>query len=89
MTLRIDKVPGQRRTIVRLIGQVQSEYLEEIEAQLERVGPHRALDLEEVTLVDVEAVRFLCSCEQRGVELLHCARYIRYWMARERPGQPE
>jgi len=89
MTLRIERVAAQGRTVVRLIGRVQSECLAEIEAQIEGAAPHLALDLEEVTLVDVGAVRFLSACEQRGIELLHCAPYIRRWMARERPGQAE
>jgi hypothetical protein len=86
MTLRIERVAAQGRTVVRLIGRVRSECLAEIEAQIESAGPHLALDLEEVTLVDVGAVRFLSACEQSGIELLHCAPYIRHWMASERPG---
>jgi hypothetical protein len=86
MTLRIERVAAQGRTVVLLIGRVQSECLAEIEAQIEGAGPHLALDLEEVTLVDVGAVRFLSACEQSGIELLHCAPYIRHWMASERPG---
>ena len=54
-----------------------SEYLAEIEAQIDGAEPHLALDLEEVMLVDVVMVRFLSACEQRGIELLHCAPYIR------------
>jgi hypothetical protein len=42
------------------------------------------LDLEDVTLVDVPAVRFLSFCETEGIALLHCAPYIRQWMDRER-----
>ena len=87
MTLRIERVSAQGRTVVRLIGRVQSECLPEIEAQLEGAKPRPALDLEEVTLVDVGAVRFLSLCEQRGIELLHCAPYIRHWIASERRGQ--
>jgi glutathione S-transferase len=87
MTLRIEKVSAQGRTVVRLIGRVQSECLAEIEAQLEGTKPRPALDLEEVTLVDVAVVRFLRFCEQSGIELLHCAQYIRHWMASDRPGQ--
>jgi hypothetical protein len=39
--------------------------------------------LEEVTLVDVEVVRFLGMCEANGVELVHCSPYIREWIRRE------
>jgi len=41
------------------------------------------LDLDEVTLVDVEVVRFLGGCEAKGMTLLHCPPYIREWIARE------
>ena len=89
VTLRIQRVSAQGCTVVRLIGRVQSECLAEIEAQMEGAMPRLALDLEEVTLVDVGAVRFLSACQQSGIELLHCAPYIRHWMASERPGQAE
>ena len=86
VTLRIEQVSAQGRTVVRLIGRVQSECLPEIEAQLEVVKPRPTLDLEEVTLVDVGAVRFLSACEHSGIDLLHCAPYIRHWMANENSG---
>jgi hypothetical protein len=84
MTLRIEKVFVPGRTVIRLIGRVESECLTEIEAQIEVAAPPPALDLGEVTLVDVGTVRFLLTCEQRGIELLHCAPYIQQWMASER-----
>ena len=87
MTLRIERVSVQGRTVVRLIGRVESEYLAEIEAQIEGAEPGLGLDLEEVRLVDVGVVRFLIVCEESGIELLHCSPYIRQWMANERPGQ--
>jgi hypothetical protein len=45
---------------------------------------HRILDLSEVTLVDIEVVRFLTSCEDEGIELVHCPPYVREWIVRER-----
>jgi hypothetical protein len=42
-----------------------------------------ALDLEEVTLVDIDIVQFLARCEAGGMELLHCSPYIREWISRE------
>jgi hypothetical protein len=83
MTLRIERVSAHGRTVVRLIGRLQSECLAEIQAQLEDPNLRLALDLEEVTLVDIGAVRFRGTCERRGIELLHCAPYIRHWMASE------
>ena len=53
--------------------------------------PHKILDLSELTLVDLEVVRFLISVEDEGVELYQCPPYVREWMLRERAegAQPE
>lgn len=51
--------------------------------QMEQNGQRLVLDLDGVTLVDVEVVRFLGACEAGGVELRHCSRYIREWILRE------
>jgi hypothetical protein len=40
--------------------------------------------LEEVDLVDVQAVRFLNACEAEGISVLRCSPYIKEWMLRER-----
>ena len=42
------------------------------------------LDLEEVTLVDLDVVRFLGLSEAEGVELVNCSPYIRDWILKER-----
>jgi len=42
------------------------------------------LDLSEVTLVDLEVVRFLISLEDEGAELFQCPLYVCEWMLRER-----
>jgi hypothetical protein len=42
------------------------------------------LELGEVSLVDVDAVRFLGNCESEGIQLLNCLAYIRKWIDRER-----
>ena len=51
---------------------------------IEDAGRGAALDLEHLTLVDVEGVRFLGACEAKGIELIRCSPYIREWIARER-----
>lgn len=83
MTLRIEKTADRHKTIIRLSGRLQSEYLEELKMQINVEQSPIALDLEGVTLVDIEIVRFLNACENSGVELLHCWPYIREWMIRE------
>jgi hypothetical protein len=84
VTLKIEKIVRKRRTTVRLIGRVQAEDLEEVAKQLATVGPGVVLELDEVTLVDVDAVRFLNKCAAEGVRLINCSPYIREWMSRER-----
>lgn len=56
----------------------------ELEAEIGPAGAGVLLDLEHVTLVDVEGVRFLSDCEARGIELVNCSAYIREWIVRER-----
>lgn len=70
-------------TTIRLIGRIRSEHLEELKQELARAGLLVVLDLDEVTLVDLEAVRFLAARQAEGAELLHCSLYIREWMLRE------
>jgi hypothetical protein len=41
------------------------------------------LDLDQVTRVDVEVVRFLGGCEAAGIAILHGPPSIREWSARE------
>jgi hypothetical protein len=44
----------------------------------------KVLQMDEVTLVDVDVVRFLNKCETEGVRLINCSPYIREWMSREK-----
>jgi anti-anti-sigma regulatory factor len=81
--LKIEKVFDGRKTVIRLSGRLRAEHLDELKAQLAGNCQGIELDLEGVTLVDVEVVRFLSACEDGGVELLHCCPYIREWMLRE------
>ncbi len=83
MTLRIDRV-GER---VRLSGEFRSEQMSQVKAEVDQCGSRSVLDLEEVDLVDVEAIHFLNSCEARGVSMLNLSAYIRAWMVQER-GRP-
>jgi hypothetical protein len=81
--LRIDKRSAGQATILRLSGRIESERLSELQVQIENCAQKTIIDLEEVKLVDRAAVRFLSLCESSGIELLHCAPYIREWIFRE------
>jgi len=84
MTLKIEKYSGEYSTTLRLIGRMHVEHLPELEKQIRESGSKIVLDLEELNLVDIEAVRFLGSCEVAGVTVVNCSPYIRDWIGRER-----
>jgi anti-anti-sigma regulatory factor len=83
MTLRIVKISDGARTVLKLSGRIQAKDIEELRDQMDGRTRGTILDLREVTLVDVEVVRFLGMCEAKGVELAHCSPYIREWVFRE------
>ena len=84
MTFKIEKHRDGHSTTIRLIGRMRAEHLSELEKQIKENESKIVLDLEELNLVDVEAVRFLGKCEARGVTLLNCSPYIRDWIGKER-----
>ena len=84
MTFRIEKYADEYSTTIRLIGRMQAEHLAEVETLIRESGSKIVLDLEELNLVDVEAVRFLGRCEIAGVTLANCSPYIRDWIGKER-----
>ena len=81
--MKIEKDPRGGTTTIRLIGHFQSEHVGELKKQLLDSGPQFVLDLKEVTIVDVDVVRFLGACESEGMKILHCSPYIREWILRE------
>jgi len=84
VTFKIEKLRDGRSTTIRLIGRIRAEHLSELEKQIKASESKIVLDLEELNLVDVEAVRFLGTCETQGVTLLNCSPYIRDWIGKER-----
>ena len=83
MTLKIDRFQAR----IRLSGKLRSQHLDQVHVEIELCESPVVLDLEELDLVDVEAVRFLNACEAKGILLLNCSPYIRKWMAQERSRQ--
>ena len=82
--LRIEKESDGHTTTLWLIGRIQSANIGNIQAQMDDGHVRLFMDLGEVTLVNVEVVRFLSDCEDEGIVLLHCPPYIREWILRER-----
>jgi hypothetical protein len=82
--LKIEKESDGHTTSLRLSGRIQSAHIGNIRAQMGDDSVRILLDLDEVTLVDVEVVRFLIDCENGGIVLVHCPPYVREWILRER-----
>ncbi|WP_248353597.1 hypothetical protein [Anaeromyxobacter oryzae] len=67
-----------------MIGRIQRENVRDLEEQIAAASRSVVLDLDEVTLVDVDVVRFLKDAEGAGVELRNCPAFIRTWIETER-----
>jgi hypothetical protein len=67
-----------------LSGRIEGAHVSELQQLLDaetRVAT-LTIDLQEVRLVDREAVRFLAVCEARGIKLKSCPPYVREWIER-------
>jgi anti-anti-sigma regulatory factor len=84
MTLKIETARDGETALVRLSGQIDEDHLVELDTEIRRFRPRLVLDLAEATLVDRSVVRFLAAREVDGIELLHCPRYLREWITKER-----
>lgn len=84
MTLRIEKDSGGQTTTLRLIGRMRREHIQELKAQIKAAGTSVTLDLNEVSLVDLDVICFLARCQTEGISLVHCSPYINNWIAKER-----
>jgi len=82
--LRIEEESAGDTTRLRFSGRIQSTDIDDIRAQMDDDAIRIILDLDEVTLVDVEVVRFLSGCEDGGIVLVHCPLFVREWIIRER-----
>jgi hypothetical protein len=82
--LRIVRSIDAGTTTLTVSGRVGSEQLPTFRRLVEEeLTGGVVLDLAEVSLVDVETVRFLAQCETKGVRIANCPAYVREWMVRE------
>jgi hypothetical protein len=85
MTCRIDRaVIGTGCLILHISGQIIGQDVDLLRSLLEQEGSVVAIDLEDVLLVDRQAVKLLVLSELKGAELRNCPAYIREWVTRER-----
>lgn len=83
MTWKIEKHSDGPKTTIRLIGRMQVGHLADLQRLINEGKSPIVLDLGELILVDLAAVRFLGRCLNDGVSLLHCPQYIGRWIAKE------
>ena len=78
----------QNLVVLIVAGRITGEHVEIIRGVLEQetVAP-AAVDLQDVLLVDREAVDLLALIEAKGSELRNCPLYIREWVRRVRKGE--
>jgi anti-anti-sigma regulatory factor len=80
--LKIRRSEDKDSAIFALSGRIEENHVSELQELFEAEGEVAdiTLDLEEVKLVDREAVRFLAACKARGIKLKNCPSYIREWI---------
>ena len=74
--LRIETESDGSRAILRLMGRIHSDCIEQLREQVQSRIPLVVLDLAEVDLVDIQTVRFLRDCQDQRIELRNCSPYI-------------
>jgi len=83
LTLKIERTVDGKHSVLRLSGRLSSEHLEGLTLAIKSNALSVALDLDEITQIDLDAVNFLRKCQSEGIELRHCSPYISEWMHRE------
>jgi anti-anti-sigma regulatory factor len=80
--LKIRRSTEKGIAVFDLSGRIDEEDIAQLEKLLdgENEAAEITLNLEEVRLVDRQAVRFLAACQDRGIRLSNCPSYVREWM---------
>src|SRR5882724_6775932 len=90
MSCRIDRVVNAENLVLLFLsGRITGDHVDILRGVLEQELGSFAIDLKNVLLVDIEAVKLLALSEANGTELRNCPPYIREWVTRERMEMPE
>ena len=88
MACKIERVVNPDGFVVfRVSGRIDRAYVEVLQELIENEKTAEArlsLDLTEVTVVSLEAVKALNVSEANGIELRNCPAYVREWISRVR-----
>ena len=83
MTCKVVRlIERDQLVILHISGHLQEVHVGMIEGLLAKETDPVVFDLEEVTLVDREVVRFLATCDTRGIRLRNCPGFIREWISK-------
>jgi len=82
---KIQRTAHGRNVRFVLSGRIEREHIAELQRLIDDDAPHKrvTLDLEDVRLVDREAITFLARCERTGIRLENCSTYVREWISSE------
>ncbi len=82
--LRIQR-SGDGEVVFSLSGRIEAEDVAELQRLLamEAAGQCMAFNLQDLTLVDRDGVRFLARCERERIKLENCPPYVREWIDTE------
>jgi hypothetical protein len=83
--LRIER-SANGQVVFTVSGRMQTEDVEQFRQLLivEAPGQQLILNLQDVTLVNLDAVTFLANCEANGIKLENCPLHIRNWINQEK-----
>ena len=79
--LRIERA-GDGQVLFTLSGRIEAEDVQRLRQllALETSEPQLTFNLQDVTLVNQDAVEFLAQCEADGITLDQCPLHIRRWI---------
>jgi anti-anti-sigma regulatory factor len=85
MSCRIDRALGGDGVVVlNISGRITEQDVDTLRAVIQVEASAVAIDLDQVDLIDREAVKFLAQKELSGTVLRNCSAYIREWVTKER-----
>ena len=84
--LRIQRSCNRGVVVFSLSGRIEIDDVAELQRllSLEAADQSIALDLQDITLVDRDALKFLAQCGAESIKLENCPAYIREWIDTER-----
>ena len=83
MTCRVVRlVERDHLVVLHISGHLQQAHVSMNEELIARETDPVIVDLEKVTLVDREMVRFFAACDAMSIQLRNCPDFIREWMSK-------